>query len=233
MDRSARLTIGLLLALVTPLAGGCATSRHLVADYPSINPDLTINAVIENPAGSNAKWEVRPDGKLVWEQRDGKPKTTRYLPWPVNVGMIPRTFLDPEYGGDGEPLDVLVLGPSVERGTVVRAMVIGSIHIREKLHRDDKILAVMAGSAFEEVDDVEQLDDRFPGVKAILTTYYDNFGRPGERTVEGFGSRAAARWLIAECNEVYESRSRSEEGLPTWGLTPDPSLLLDGAEPAP
>lgn len=230
MRRPARLATVLLLAALT---GACASSRHLVAGYPSINADLTINAVIENPAGTDAKWEVRPSGELVWEQREGRPKTTRYLPWPVNVGMIPRTFLDPEFAGDGEPLDVLVLGPSVERGTVVRAIVIGSIHIREKLHRDDKILAVMAGSAFEDVEDVEELDERFPGVKDILVTFYDHFGRPGERTVEGFGSRAAARWLIAECNEIYETRSRSEEGLPAWGIPPDPSIVADGEEAEP
>jgi inorganic pyrophosphatase len=185
----------------------CAGTPDLISGYPPINEDLTINVVIENPAGTSEKWEVQANGELVWERgRDGALRRTHYLPWPANGGMVPRTFLDPELGGDGEPLDVLVLGPPVERGRVIQAKVIGSIQISEALRRDDKILAVLAGSTFENVTDVDDLENRFPGVLEILTTYYDHYVESDAREVLGFGSRAAARRLIAECNRVYEER---------------------------
>lgn len=188
----------------------CTTAPDFIGGYPPINPDLTVNVVIENPAGTSEKWEVAADGELVWERdHRGAPRRTNYLPWPANGGMIPQTYLDPELGGDGETLDVIVLGHSVERGRVVRAVVIGSIQIREALGRDDKILAVLADSDFEGVTDVDDLARRFPGVREILTTYYDNYVEPGVRETLGFGSRAAARRLIAECHRAYEIRSRS------------------------
>ena len=46
-----------------------------------------------------------------------KPREVKYLGYPGNYGMIPRTLLPKELGGDGDPLDVIVLGPAVERGS--------------------------------------------------------------------------------------------------------------------
>ena len=40
------------------------------------------------------------DGK--WEFRDGKPRVVAYLGYPGNYGMIPRTLLPKEHGGDGD-----------------------------------------------------------------------------------------------------------------------------------
>jgi inorganic pyrophosphatase len=206
-----RLAAGAVLWPV--LACACASAPDYVGGYPPINEDLTINVVIENPAGTSEKWEVQPNGELVWERGlDGELRRTHYLPWPTNGGMIPRTHLDPELGGDGETLDVLVLGETVERGRVVQANVIGSIQILEALGRDDKILAVLAGSVFEDVTDVDDLETRFPGVREILSTYYDNYVVSGARQTLGFGSRAAARRLIADCHRAYEERARSTAG---------------------
>ena len=44
-----------------------------------------------------------------------------YLSYPGNYGMILRTLLPEESGGDGEPLDVVVLSPAVPKGTVLQA----------------------------------------------------------------------------------------------------------------
>lgn len=209
-DRCRRLQAAVLCSV---LAGACASAPDYIGGYPTINDDLTINVVVENPAGTSEKWAVQEDGSLVWERgRHGEQRLTNYLPWPANGGMIPRTYLDPELGGDGEPLDVLVLGQSVERGRVIRAVVIGTIRIRETLGRDDKILAVLTGSVFEDVTDIDDLDTRFPGVLQILSTYYQNYVEPGARQTLGFGSRAAARLLIADCQRSFEERARSSHG---------------------
>jgi len=67
------------------------------------------------------KWEVdKTDGKMKWEFVDKKPRTINYLGCPGNYGMIPGTLLSKELGGDGDPLDVIVLGPPVERGSIVK-----------------------------------------------------------------------------------------------------------------
>ncbi len=168
------------------LATACLGRDHL-RDADPVNSDLTIHVVIENPVGSNEKWEVRADGRLVQEHDARGPIQIPYLPWPANGGMVPRTLLSEELGGDGEPLDVLVLGPSLARGTLVRAVPIGLLEVVDRLERDDKILAI----------------------------WYDHSRPGGAIEVQGYGSRAEARRLIAECAREFVEAERSGT-LPEW-----------------
>ena len=39
------------------------------------------------------------------------PRIINYLGYPANYGMIPETLLSRNNGGDGDPLDIVVLGP--------------------------------------------------------------------------------------------------------------------------
>lgn len=200
------------------LAGAvaCAMSRDHLRDADPVNIDLTIHAVIENPAGSSEKWEVRADGRLVPDTEDGEPIVIAHLPWPVNGGMIPRTLLSAELGGDGEPVDVLVLGPSLPRGSLVRARPIGVLRMLEGIERDDKVLAVLPGTPLGTVDDIGDLDARFPGVTRMLEAWYRHSGGEGRYEVQGFGSRAAANRLIGECALAFE-QAEAGRAVPAWG----------------
>ena len=217
MNRSAKPSLGtvvrvLLIALA--LLPACAQTNYL-RDADPVNADLTIHVVVENPVGSNEKWEVRASGKLLREEDQNGPVSIPYLPWPVNAGMIPRTLFSAELGGDGEPLDVLILGPAIPRGTLVRAIPIGLLRVIDRLERDDKIIAVVPATPLAGVEDVAELDSKFPGVREILENWYTN-ARPGSAIeVQGFGSRAAARRLIAECAREFDSAERSNT-MPDW-----------------
>lgn len=200
------------------LAASCASSPNYLRDADAVNADLTINVVIENPAGSEEKWEVRADGRLVQESGpDGAPLQLPYLPWPVNAGMIPRTLLAQELGGDNEPCDVLVLGPALPRGSLARAVPIGLLRMLDRLERDDKVVAVLPGTPLGDAEDIEDLEERFPGVRSILETWYQHSRPEGSLQMEGFGSRAAARRLIAECAREFETRD-AQGAMPTWGV---------------
>jgi inorganic pyrophosphatase len=180
---------------------------NLISSYKAINPDGTINVVVEIPAGTNQKWEVAADGNsLVWEFDGDQPRVIDYLPYPGNYGMIPRTVLLAAQGGDGSALDVMVLGPWVPRGSVVRARPIGVIELLDRGEQDDKILAVMEGSPLESVTDVQSLDRDFPGSRTILKTWFSNY--VGKSMVMlGVGSRATARGKIEDAAAAYrESR---------------------------
>ncbi len=204
--------LGLLLVVL-----GCASTRDYLRDADAVNEDLTIHVVIENPAGTNEKWEVRANGRLVREvDLSGRPREIQYLPWPFNAGMVPRTLLSAEMGGDNEPCDVLVLGPTIPRGSLVRAIPIGILRMVDRLERDDKILAVVPGTPLGEVSGIEDLETRFPGVGQILESWYTHSGRFGDIQVERFGSRAAAARLLGECSRVFEALEAAQ-ALPTWG----------------
>jgi len=67
------------------------SDKNFFTDYDPLNLDGTLNAVIEIPAGTNAKWEVdSKTGILSWEIKDGKPRMVKYLGYPGNYGMVPR-----------------------------------------------------------------------------------------------------------------------------------------------
>ncbi|HKB15339.1 MAG TPA: inorganic diphosphatase [Planctomycetota bacterium] len=152
-----------------------------------------VRAVVEIPAGRLDKWEGKnEDGLLHWDMKDGKPRVVKYLGYPTNYGMVPRTVLSKERGGDGDPLDILVLGASLPRGSVVETRVVGMIHLKDSGELDDKLIAVVAGSPFEGINDLSDLEAGFPGVTKILETWFANYKGPGKMVPSGFAGRDAA-----------------------------------------
>ncbi|TVQ94516.1 MAG: inorganic diphosphatase, partial [Bacteroidetes bacterium] len=95
-------------------------THDFLRDIPVYAEDSLVNIVVEIPAGCNQKWEVnKQTGFLEWERiSDDSLRVVRYLPYPANYGMIPRTWLPEAEGGDNDPLDVFLLGERVERGSI-------------------------------------------------------------------------------------------------------------------
>ena len=62
--------------------------------------------------------------------------------------MIPGTLLPKDRGGVGNPLDVIVLGPAISRGTIVAVKPIGILKLLDDGEQDDKIIATTMDSPF-------------------------------------------------------------------------------------
>ncbi|MDX1673272.1 MAG: inorganic diphosphatase [Longimicrobiales bacterium] len=164
--------------------------------------------VVEVPAGTSEKWEVdAATGALVLEFEDGAPRIVRYLAYPANYGMVPRTLLPSEEGGDGDPLDVVLLGSAVERGRVVQARPVGLLRLLDGGERDDKIIAVPATGPFEGVHSMEQLEGRYPGVLEILETWFTRYKGAGAIVSEGFADRAEALRMIEGAAAAFDARA--------------------------
>ncbi len=166
--------------------------RNFLAGWEPKSADGWVRAVVEIPAGRLEKFEVKEDGLLHWDIEDGRPRVVRYIGYPANYGMVPRTVLSKARGGDGDPLDILVLGAPLLRGSVVDVKVIGMILLVDRGEGDDKLLAVAKGSPFEDVEDVDDLERKFPGVTQILQTWFLNYKGPGKFTAQGFAGRDEA-----------------------------------------
>ncbi|MDR5867692.1 inorganic diphosphatase [Halomonas koreensis] len=154
--------------------------RDLMA-MDAYDADGHANAIIEIPAGTSAKWEVsKDDPKAVyWEYEDGEPRVVNYLGYPGNYGAIPGTALPEELGGDGDPLDVIVLGQAAPRGEVVDVRVIGVLKMLDDGEQDDKLIAVLAqDSPLSHLETLEQLDREFPGVSQIIDLWFANYKGP-------------------------------------------------------
>ena len=181
--------------------------KNYITDYKPININGTINTVIEIPAGTNEKWEIlKPDGKLELKYKKGKPRIIKYLGYPGNYGMIPGTLLSKLTGGDGDPLDVFTIGAPVKRGTVVKSKLIGVLKFNDKGEKDDKLLAVLPGTAFYEVDNITQLDESFPGVSLIIKTWLLYYKGSGKMVFKGFGSAKEAKRILNRAIQEYKDQ---------------------------
>ncbi len=179
--------------------------KHYLAGYPAINPSGTVNFVVEIPSGSNQKWEVdKRDGYLRWEFKKGKPRVVKYLPYPGNYGMVPRTILSKEHGGDGDPLDVIVLGPALARGAVVEVRLVGLLRMLDRGEQDDKLLAVAKEGPLSDVKNLADLYKSFPGVTTILETWFGNYKGPGKIKTLGFGDAPEAKAVLAAASKAFE-----------------------------
>lgn len=198
----------------TPGAMQIIGERNFLTGYPATVRDGIINVVVEIPAGTNEKWEASADGTSIqWEIRDGKPRVVQYLPYPGNYGLVPGTLLSKDKGGDGDPVDVIVLGSAVTRGSVIEAVPIGVLALLDGGEQDDKILAVPLSGPMSEVTDLEMLDSNYPGVSELVETWFTRYKR-GEMQSLGYRDAAVA-WRLIQMTSAEFSRgvtcSRSEE----------------------
>lgn len=180
------------------------TSDFLRGFDPNYNDEF-VNVVVEIPAGDNQKWEVdKESGYLMWEAVNSDSfRVVSYLPYPANYGMIPRTLLPVELGGDGDPIDIFLLGERVERGNVVPSRIIGVLKMTDRGEQDDKLIAVDPSGTFGDIRDMDQLNERFPGVIRILTTFMENYKGVGYVEVDSVGNREQAMSIFTTSVEHF------------------------------
>ena len=178
--------------------------KHFVSEYEPLNTDGDINVVVEIPTGTSEKWEVdKYSGNIEWEFKYGEPRIVKYLGYPGNYGMIPKTLAPLELEGDGDPLDVIVLGPPVKRGDVIKCKLIGVLEMLDKGAHDDKLIAVRPGTYFYEVSSIKELDEEFKGVTDILRLWFANYKGPDIIEIKGFGDQERASQILESAIEAY------------------------------
>ncbi|MFN7986311.1 MAG: inorganic diphosphatase [Thermoanaerobaculia bacterium] len=218
----AALSLALVLAMaafapavaaddVTPFVSVLKGDANFMSGYDPVNLDGTINAVVEIPAGTTAKYDTNVNtGMIELEQKNGKPRFVQYLGYPCNYGHVPRSILLKSKGGDGDALDVCVLGPVMSTGAVVKARAIGVLTLLDNGEVDDKLIAVAQTGPFATVSSISDLDKRFPGVTAILQTWftsYKGYGKDGKLQLSspGFKGRAAAIKTVGDAVLDFET----------------------------
>ncbi len=155
-----------------------------------------VNAIIEIPKGSKAKYEI--------DKKSGLIKMDRILyssvQYPANYGFIPQS-----YCGDGDPLDILVLGqePAVPL-CIMRARPIGVMRMRDQGDEDDKIIAVHADDP--EYAHVESLNDISPHRLKEIRRFFVDYKILENKTVEieNFLDKAEALQIIIKAFALYK-----------------------------
>lgn len=129
------------------------------------NPPENLNAIIEIPRGSRAKYEIDKESGLI--KLDRVIYASMY--YPLNYGFIPQTL-----GEDHDPLDIVVLTQvSVVPRCMIPSRVIGVMRMIDRGEADDKIIAVAEQDAsVSHIEDVSELPDFF---RVELKHFFENY----------------------------------------------------------
>lgn len=160
-------------------------------DIPS-----TINAIIEIPKGSKAKYEIDKDSGLL--------KLDRVLfssvMYPANYGFIPQTYCD-----DRDPLDILVLcSVDVFPMSLIEAKVIGVMHMIDNGEQDDKIIAVAQHDM--SVNYISDLSELPPHTMKEIVRFFQDYKALEDKnvTIEQLLDRSYAYKVIEESIQLYQ-----------------------------
>jgi len=185
-------------------------SVNYFTDVDPADKDGNIHVIVEIPKGTTGKWEIDSDsGNVIWEFKKGKPRTVDYMGgYPANYGTAPKTLLSVELGGEGESVDVILLGAQQMRGAVVKAKLIGVLKITEGDGAfDDKLLAVALGSPEYAIKDFDELNAKFDGIGSKVTSWFTSYKGPDSgMTSRGVGSPDEARRLFYATMKAFSEK---------------------------
>ena len=183
------------------LAAAKPHARHVWRDTPPINADGTINGYIEIAKGDRNKWEFN----IATNQRF----IDRVMPetlggYPINYGFVPQTI-----SYDTDPFDILVLGPPLDGGTVVRGVPVGVMFMEDEKGLDSKVV-------ISRVDDRGRaLHQLTPAIQKEVGSFFNRYkdhekDKGAFSKVPGWGSREEGIALVRLTHAFFlKCRDRS------------------------
>lgn len=173
-------------------------SKHLINDVSYKSGDM-YQSVVEIPTGSREKWEVNHEtGHLEWEFKKNKPRKVKFLGYPGNYGFIPQT-LSPDH----DPLDVIVLSESANRGGILKVRVIGMIELLDKGEVDNKVIAITSDGPFKKMDDFKEMLIKKPDAVSIVRQWFKGYKDPGKIVFMGYGNKKKTIEFIENAHERW------------------------------
>ncbi len=156
-------------------------------------PDL-VNAIIEIPKNSRAKYELDKESGLL--KLDRILYSSVY--YPANYGFIPQTYCD-----DQDPLDILVISQlEMDPLCLVEARVIGVMRMLDQGEADDKIIAVCSQDmSVAHIRDISELPPHF---MKELRHFFEEYKKLENKLVkieEFEGERLAKKILLHSIND--------------------------------
>ena len=117
--------------------------------------------------------------------------------YPVNYGFVPQTV-----SYDGDPFDVLVLGPPILGGELVRGVIVGLLHMEDDKGLDSKVVVSPLGDDGRARHSLTQKD------RDTIAGYFKRYRswEPGKFSrVPGWGSIEDGRTFVATTHQFFLS----------------------------
>src|SRR4051794_33231431 len=169
-----------------------------------VAPPEDINVVVEVPRGGDpVKYEL--------DKKSGAVFVDRFLHtamfYPGNYGFVPHSLAE-----DGDPLDVLIVGPvSVVPGAVVRCRPVGALLMEDEAGPDEKIIAVPVDALHPFYTNVRSYED----LPSILCEQIAHFFTHYKDLEKGKWVKVA-QWIgpaeAADCIMAAIERARAAPG---------------------
>ncbi|HET7358825.1 MAG TPA: inorganic diphosphatase [Rhodanobacteraceae bacterium] len=173
-------------------------------DQVSAGRDLPreINVVIEIPKDADpVKYEVDKGSGAIFVDR----VLSTPMRYPCNYGYVPHTL-----GGDGDPLDALVILPlPLLAGSVIRCHPVGMLQMTDEAGPDEKLLVVPSPKVFEayaRVENIGQVSSHWLERIAHFFQHYKDLEASKWVKIDGWVGADVARKTIAEAAERYANR---------------------------
>ncbi|MDA9783056.1 inorganic diphosphatase [Vicingaceae bacterium] len=193
------LTVSLSLHLL-----GCAEKEQVETSRKTSTQELWVKMLVEIPAGTIEKYELnKSSGILQMDSVDGKPRLIDYLGYPANYGMIPNTILPKSEGGDGDPLDIIAIGPPAARGSIIDCKVVGVLKLKDRGEQDDKLIAILRNSSLQHIKSILELQKKYPGISEIIETWFTNYKGNNAMISEGYQDQKIAQDIYSTAKAAY------------------------------
>ena len=160
-----------------------------------------INVVIEIPMNEEpVKYEVDKATGAIFVDR----VLTTPMRYPCNYGYVPHTL-----GGDGDPLDVLVVMPvPLIPGSVIRCRPVGMLRMTDEAGADEKLVVVPHAKIFAgygHIADIGQVSGHWLERIGHFFEHYKDLEKGKWVKLEGWADKAAALAEILACVERYNA----------------------------
>jgi inorganic pyrophosphatase len=184
----------------TKSSPGLADPIHLKAVDPE-DTDLTV-VIIETPKGSRNKYAFDPDERVFAL----KAVLPAGMAFPYDFGFVPSTR-----GGDGDPLDVLVLMdepafPGCKLSCRLVGVIEGEQIDKKERNRNDRVVAVEnENHSYAHVRRMADLGKRFEHeLEEFFVNYHRLSGK--EFKILGIKGRSAARRCVKQAQRKLKSK---------------------------
>lgn len=166
-----------------------------------------IRMVVEIPAGTHVKQEWDPtQGRILPAQENGTDRVIDFLPYPGNYGFIPGTMMDRQRGGDGDALDILVIGSHQPKGTVLEIIPLGMLEMKDRGEIDTKIIGVPADPKARVIraTNFQEFLIEYDAAKRIIEEWFLHYKGYGVMEMVGWQDEKAARSYIQKWSKAAQ-----------------------------
>lgn len=179
-------------------------SRPACTSLPTYDQEH-LNAVIETPMGSHAKY--------AFDEKSGLFKLKAVLPagavFPYNFGFLPSTLAD-----DGDPVDILVMMDAVApTGSLIPSRVIGVIEAEQREEdgstaRNDRLIGVAAQCpTYGKLESLDQLSPQLIEQIEYFFVSYNKIRGKEFKPLGRFGHKRADKLIKAGMEKFYQRQN--------------------------